>query len=158
MTFDPYADRLPFQDIFTHSSSTTPSVKSEDSPTHPFAFTYPLHVDPAPNRPLFRFGMTDWPKRTAHPSIALDMTAIPFHDDYDDADESTDLPPISSPTSHAQSERIVRRRSSKGTPPCPFPSPADVLRSVRSVQEKQVQVRACCGQRRLQELHHAWYT
>lgn len=144
MTFDPYADprRLPDpKPPFPPSSAaTTPSVKSESStspaPLHTFAFSYPLPSVRTPdNAPLaydsrphvFRFGMAhassphpldSWSlKRPQHAaSIALDMNALSFPDDYEDADELSDLPGTSGQISHAaQSERIIRRRSSKGT-------------------------------------------
>lgn len=165
MACDPYADRL-FPDLLPHSA--TPSVKSEpsssphsDSPPT-FSFAYPLHNPPPPlayhpghDRPVFRFGMPHpsdaWSlKRAQHDpaSIALDLSAIPFHDDYEDGDELSDLPPTSGPTSHAgHSERVVRRRSSKGRfhPPPLNAAPETPSPSVRPVQEKQVQVRASCG-------------
>lgn len=126
----------------TPSVKSEPSSSPHsDSPLHTFSFSYPLH-SPAPldkpdhpplpyhpiphDRPFFRFGMAhhspdSWSlKRPQHDpphpaNIALDLNAIPFHDDYDDADDFGDLPPTSGPASHAgQSDRIVRRRSSKG--------------------------------------------
>ena len=147
MTFDPYADRFRIADpkpLFAPSSaSTPPSVKSEPSsdlspsPHHPFSFAYP--VPSAPEHPLpydsvpqddsvFRFGMThpdSWSLKRpqhdpAHASIDLDLGALAFPDDYEDADELSDLPgsAASGPAAHAtQAERIIRRRSSKGGPP-----------------------------------------
>ena len=147
MTFDLYADRFPIPDTkpFFLPSSTPPSVKSESSsspltdlspsPIHSFSFSYPIPAkqaliayNSAPHD--FRFGMAHPPdtwslKRTHHnpahgAAVPLDINALAFPDDYDDPDELSDLPgSISSgAAAHAtQSERIIRRRSSKGTSP-----------------------------------------
>jgi len=48
-------------------------------------------------------------------NIGLDMNALSFPEDYDDGDELADLPSSGTPiTSSSHSDRVVRRRSSKG--------------------------------------------
>lgn len=150
---------------------------SSPSPPHSFSFSYPLPSLDSPDhirlpyhsvthdRSVFRFGMPhahsphlpdSWSlKRPQHDpphntGIPLDLNALgSFHDDYEDADDLSDLPgtTTSGPASHAgQSERIVRRRSSKGTFRLlvSVDVRSDLSRpSMRSVQKKQVQVRAC---------------
>ncbi|KIJ16298.1 hypothetical protein PAXINDRAFT_98785 [Paxillus involutus ATCC 200175] len=58
----------------------------------------------------------------SHPaSITLDLNALSFPNEYDDADELGELPglhPSSSVTQASQSERIIRRRSSKACDQC----------------------------------------
>jgi hypothetical protein len=132
MTFDPYADHFR---TAAPKAPFTPSVKSEPSSSssspHHFSFSYP--VPSAPEHPYeapqdaFRFSMTHahpadaWPRPQHDPahgaSIDIDLGALAFADDYEDADELSDLPgsATSGPAAHAtQSERIIRRRSSKG--------------------------------------------
>ena len=143
MTFDPYADHFRIADPKALFTPTPPSVKSEPSSSSPsphhFSFSYPipstasdLSYESAPqDGPAFRFSMTHthahpagaWSlKRPQHDpahgaGVDLDLGALAFPDDYEDADELSDLPgsAASGPAAHAtQSERIIRRRSSKG--------------------------------------------
>ncbi|KAG9313734.1 hypothetical protein JVU11DRAFT_6088 [Chiua virens] len=132
MTFDPYVTERFSTASTPHSLKSEPS-SSPHTPPHAFSFTYPLpdkhdHIPyhPMPHdRPVFRFGTTHpsdvWSfKRHQHDpahtqAIPLDINALSFPDDYEDADELADLPPSSGTSSHATlSERIIRRRSSKG--------------------------------------------
>ncbi|KIK93663.1 hypothetical protein PAXRUDRAFT_144589 [Paxillus rubicundulus Ve08.2h10] len=76
------------------------------------------HSGNAPDTWIFKPPQLD----AGHPaSITLDLNALSFPDEYDDADELGELSglhPYSSVTQPGQSERIIRRRSSKACDQC----------------------------------------
>ncbi|KIJ59891.1 hypothetical protein HYDPIDRAFT_170581 [Hydnomerulius pinastri MD-312] len=127
--------------------SSSPHLDLSPSPLHNFSFHYPPPSSATINNPseaapsttaahdppIFRFGMAHshsghasdaWSLKRPQAgashgsSIALDLNALSFPDEYDDGDELGDLPGPSGSGSGAQggqSERVIRRRSSKGT-------------------------------------------
>jgi hypothetical protein len=126
--------------------SSSPHLELSPSPLHSFSFCFPppssapttAHLNPnlttatstsLPIRPYYRFGSMahnddSWiGKRSGN--LSLDLNAMSFPDEYDDGDELTDLPNSSGmpSASSGHSDRVVRRRSSKGMSlDCPFNS------------------------------------
>ena len=126
-------------------SSSSPLTDLSPSPLPTFSFSYPIHSPTSlddPKQPAlydtvlqdssaFRFSMAhpqphppdSWSLKrpqqgsTHGASVALELNTLSFLDDYEDADDLSDLPgsAMSGSAAHAtQSERIIRRRSSKG--------------------------------------------
>lgn len=99
------------------SSSSSSSAPSSAHFNRNFTTTAASNTLPLPIRPYYRFGSMahhedSW-KRPAN--LALDLNALSFPDEYDDGDDLGDLPSSGMPTaSSAHSDRVVRRRSSKG--------------------------------------------
>ncbi|KAG1807514.1 uncharacterized protein BJ212DRAFT_750620 [Suillus subaureus] len=120
--------------------SSSPYLDLSPSPPHTFSFHFPSSAsapnstaqinhnftttsNTLPDRPYYRFGSMAHPedawlsKRSTN--SALDLNSLSFPDEYDDGDELPDPPGSSGApaTSSGYSDRVVRRRSSKGTVP-----------------------------------------
>ncbi|KAF9224716.1 hypothetical protein BS17DRAFT_45386 [Gyrodon lividus] len=128
--------------------SSSPHIDLSPSPFQGFSFHYPLdgvttnkpesvpHTTAQQDPPIFRFGMAhsysghasdawSFKRPQTNPShstsTAFDLDGLSFPDEYDDADELGELsglPPSNSVTQAAQTERIIRRRSSKACDQC----------------------------------------
>lgn len=126
--------------------SSSPHLELSPSPLHSFSFCFPpsssapttAQLNPnfttatstsLPIRPYYRFGSMahnddSWiGKRSGN--LSLNLNAMSFPDEYDDGDELADLPNSAGmpSASSGHSDRVVRRRSSKGMSlHCPFNS------------------------------------
>lgn len=154
---------LPTLPDFTfHSPGSTPSVELS-SPHHADHFRQlssrfgmaPPHSNHASDGWNFKRS-TSGPMHG--PGMPIDLGEMSYTDEYDDVDDMGELPTPSNASSHGgQADKVIRRRSSKGMSLVPLPPMPHSTCSMRSMQEKQVQVRACRRRLCLQELHDAWH-
>jgi hypothetical protein len=119
LSSSPYLDLSPSPPHSTFSFHFPPSASAPNS-TAQVNHNFTTTSTTLPHRPYYRFGSMAHPedawlgKRSAN--SALDLNSLSFPDEYDDGDELPDPPGSSGApaTSSSYSDRVVRRRSSKG--------------------------------------------